>query len=58
MMRWFSISGIMDEVKKTRWPKKKDIFLNTMAVIGFSLFFIVFFMLFDLISVSVMKLLG
>ena len=43
MLKWFSISGIGKEIKRIRWPKKKDLGLNTAEVLIFCVFFGVFF---------------
>lgn len=42
-MKWFSISAIWKEISKIRWPKKSDLFNNSMQVIIFTGFFVLFF---------------
>ncbi len=42
-MKWFSVSAIWKEISKIRWPKKEDLFVNSVQVIIFIAFFVVFF---------------
>ena len=42
-MNWFSIDGIVKEIKKIHWPSKKDLLESTVQVIAFTAFFILFF---------------
>lgn len=45
MLKWFSISGIMTEAKRVRWPKQKELFKDTTTVIAVVTLFGVFFVL-------------
>ena len=38
-MKWFSFSGIVEEARRVRWPKRDDMFNNFVIVIVFTLFF-------------------
>ena len=44
-MNWFSLSAIWKEISKIRWPKKEDLFVNSVQVIIFTGFFVLFFAL-------------
>ncbi|MBQ6333665.1 MAG: preprotein translocase subunit SecE [Erysipelotrichaceae bacterium] len=44
-MKWFSFSAIWKEISKIRWPKKEDLFTNSIQVIIFTGFFVIFFAL-------------
>ena len=45
MLKWFSISGIMTEVKRVRWPKQKELFKDTSTVVAVVTLFGIFFVL-------------
>jgi preprotein translocase subunit SecE len=45
MLKWFSISGIMTEVKRVRWPKQKAFFKDTSTAVAVVTLFGVFFVL-------------
>ena len=36
MLKWFSISGILKEVKRIRWPHGKTLATNSLTVIVFT----------------------
>lgn len=57
-MKWFSISGILEEVKRVRWPKKDDMFKDFTIVMVFTFFFGTFFVLFDLLVALFLKVFG
>ena len=44
-MKWFSFSAIWKEISKIRWPKKGDLIQNSIQVIIFTGFFVIFFAL-------------
>ncbi len=44
-MKWFSFSAIWKEISKIRWPKKADLFSNSIQVLIFTGFFVLFFAL-------------
>ena len=44
-MKWFSINAIWKEISKIRWPKKGDLAVNSVQVIIFTGFFVLFFAL-------------
>ncbi len=41
-MKWFSVSAIWKEISKIRWPKKGDLLVNSVQVIIFTGFFVLF----------------
>ena len=43
IMKWFNLSAIFKELSKIRWPKKEDLFSNSIQVLIFVGFFVVFF---------------
>ena len=51
------ISGIRSEFKKVRWPKKKEMFKYSIAVLVCIIVFALFFMLSDVIIAFVRTLL-
>lgn len=44
-MKWFSIRGIMAEVKRIRWSSPKDLAKDSGTVVFFTLFFALFFVI-------------
>ena len=42
-MKWFSIKGVVAEVKKIKWPSIKDLGRNTGEVLVFTIAFGIFF---------------
>ena len=44
-MDWFNLSAIWKEISKIRWPKKEDLVENSVQVIIFTGFFVIFFAL-------------
>lgn len=58
MLKWFSISGIGKEIKRIRWPKKKDLGLNTAEVLIFCVFFGVFFVVCEFLVSFFLRLIG
>ncbi|HHX16346.1 MAG TPA: preprotein translocase subunit SecE [Mollicutes bacterium] len=43
--------GVKKEIKRVRWPNKKEMFKNTIAVLLFSFFLGVFFYLINVIII-------
>ncbi len=52
------ISGIRSEFKKVRWPKKKEMFKYSVAVLACIVVFALFFMLSDVIIAAIETLMG
>jgi len=57
-MKWFSISGILEETKKIRWPKKEDMWKDTQTVVIFIFGFGVYFVFCSLLVAQFLKLIG
>lgn len=58
MLKWFSIEGIVSEIKKIRWPKASELFDTFFKVCIFVILFMVFFFISDVVVSLFLKLLG
>lgn len=58
MLKWFSIPGILTEVKRVRWPKQKEMVADSITVISFTLIFGVYFVICEIAVAAFLKLLG
>ena len=58
MLKWFSISGILKEVKRIRWPHGKTLATNSLTVIVFTVFFGIFFLLCEVVASGFLSLMG
>lgn len=52
------LQGIFKELKKVRWPLKKEMIKYSIATLSFIVFFALFFLLSDLIIAGVKVLVG
>ena len=57
-MKWFNLSAIYKEISKIRWPKKGDLALNSVQVIIFTGFFVLFFALCLAVISALLRALG
>ena len=57
-MKWFSISGIIEEAKRVRWPKKEDLAKDFLVVIVFTVFFGICFVGADFLTALFLRLIG
>lgn len=57
-MKWFSVSGIQKEIKKIRWPNKKEMAKDTTTALVFMFLFGVFFVASDFVIAALLKILG
>ena len=57
-MKWFSFEGIMNEIKRIRWPSWKDLGEKTGKSLVFIGLFMLFFVLAALIISGLLSLLG
>lgn len=57
-MKWFSINGIMTEMKRIRWPKAKELGKDSATVVVFVVFLAFFFFLCQVVSSGLLKLIG
>ena len=54
-MKWFSINGILTEMKRIRWPKGKDLAKDSATVIAFTAVLGLFFFLCQVASSGFLK---
>lgn len=57
-MKWFSFKGIMDEAKKVKWPKRKELVSNTSTAVAFILVFAAFFVASDFLITLGLRAIG
>ena len=57
-MKWFNLSAIFKEISKIRWPKKEDLFTNSVQVLIFVGFFVLFFSLCLIVISAILNGLG
>ncbi len=58
MLKWFSISGIINEVKRIRWSKPMDLAKDSGTVILFTGLFALFFVLCTMFNAGFLSFLG
>lgn len=58
MLKWFSIEGIMTEVKRIRWPNTNDLATKSAKTLLFCVLFAAFFMTCEVVVASFLKLIG
>lgn len=57
-MKWFSLEGIKEEIKKVRWPKKDDMVKDTEMVVIFVALFAAYFVLCEFVVAQFLKIFG
>jgi len=57
-MKWFNLSAIWKEISKIRWPKKEDLLSNSVQVVIFTGFFVLFFALCLAVISALLRALG
>ncbi len=57
-MKWFNLNAIWKEISKIRWPKKGDLLTNSVQVIIFTGFFVVFFAICLVVVSALLNALG
>ncbi len=57
-MKWFSLNGIMGEIKKIRWPKRVEISRDTFISIVFIAIFAAYFVLSDFVISFILRIIG
>ena len=57
-MKWFSLKGIITEVRRIRWPEKKELASNSGKTLVFVLLFCAFFVLAQLLITAFLRLIG
>jgi preprotein translocase SecE subunit len=58
MFIWFSIEGIMTEVKRIRWPRANDMVKDSLIVIIFTTAFGIFFVVAEALVALLLRLIG
>jgi preprotein translocase subunit SecE len=58
MFKWFSVEGILTEVKRIRWPKANDMVKDSLIVIIFTTAFGVFFVVAEAAVAFLLRLIG
>lgn len=56
-LRWFKLSGIIEEVRRIRWPKPLEVAQKTAVVLMFTTIFALFFALTNVVLAQFTKLL-
>ncbi|MCF0110586.1 MAG: preprotein translocase subunit SecE [Erysipelotrichaceae bacterium] len=57
-MKWFSLEGIMTEVKRIRWPGAGELAEKSGKVLLFCALFAAFFVLCETLVAAVLRLIG
>ncbi len=57
-MKWFSLNGIVKEIKKIRWPNKSDMVTNSVQTVIIIAFFALFFLLCEVVISLILKAIG
>ena len=57
-MKWFSLEGIRNEIRRIRWPSWNDLAENTGKVLLFLVLFALFFVLSELLISWLLSVLG
>ncbi len=57
-MKWFSIGGIVSEIRKIEWPTPKQLMKDSMIAFGFVLFLGIFFFLCQVVVSAFLSVIG
>ena len=57
-MKWFSIGGIVSEIRKIEWPTPKQLMKDSMIGFGFVLFLGIFFFLCQVVVSAFLSVIG
>lgn len=57
-MKWFSLQGIITEVKRIRWPSLNELGVKSAKVLLFCALFCIFFVACESIVATCLKLIG
>jgi preprotein translocase subunit SecE len=58
MLKWFSFSGIITEIKRVRWPKGKEMSKSVAIVLVFIVAFGIFFIFTEFVITFFVNFLG
>ncbi|HZJ87273.1 MAG TPA: preprotein translocase subunit SecE [Erysipelothrix sp.] len=56
-MGWLTIAGLKEEIRKIEWPKRKQMVSDTITVLGFIGFFVVYFLITEFVITQFLRLL-
>ena len=56
-MSWLTIKGLKEEIRKIEWPKRAQMTKDTIVVLGFIAFFVVYFLLTEVVISQILRLL-
>ena len=56
-MNWLTFKGVKDEIRKIEWPKRAQMTKDTIVVLGFIAFFVVYFLLTEVVISQILRLL-
>ena len=56
-MNWLTLQGLKDEIRKIEWPKRAQMAKETIVVLGFIAFFVVYFLLTEVVISQILRLL-
>ncbi len=56
-MNWLTLQGLKDEIRKIEWPKRAQMTKDTIVVLGFIAFFVVYFLLTEVVISQILRLL-
>lgn len=57
-MKWFSIGGIKEEIRKIHWPSTKEMSKSTLVVLTFVVLFAIYFFITEFVLVALLRLIG
>ena len=57
-MSWFSLRGIMTEIKRIRWPKSKEMLADTTTVVVFTVLFGIYFVGVEFVVAFLLRIIG
>lgn len=57
-MKWFSIKGIVEEMKKVHWPTLGELTKSSVTVLLFAVVFAAFFVLCDFVALWFFRTVG
>jgi len=57
-MKWLTIEGLKEEIRKIRWPKKADMIKDTQTVLSFIAIFAFYFVICEFVVSAFLKIIG
>ena len=56
-MGWLTIDGLKEEFRKIEWPKRNQMAKDTVTVLGFIAFFVVYFIITEFVITQFLRML-